>query len=272
MVVGPSASRLAQFTRSRNRVALVTCARVLATPHGQRVAAALARAAPLAVTVVLPDGERESAGRPGAGGHGAASRRDDATQPGGGAGRRRGDRRGRIPRRGLHARGGLAGGPDHRARHGGRGAGGQEAVNLPLAKNAVGAFHPPVAVLSDPASLRTLPPRELASGLGEVLKYGFLRPELLPRLAAGPGPVASTSGALRVRAVKLEVVERDPRERGERKLLNLGHTYGHGVEAAGGFRRWTHGESVAVGMASPSGWPGCSGGWGTRKWSGSRRS
>jgi 3-dehydroquinate synthetase len=128
--------------------------------------------------------------------------------------------------------------------------GGKTAVNLPLAKNAVGAFHPPVAVLADPASLRTLPRRELRSGLGEVLKYGLLRPELLPRLdgLARSGRVDERAIADCAR-VKIEIVERDPRERAERKLLNLGHTFGHGVEAAGGFRRWTHGESVAIGMA-----------------------
>jgi 3-dehydroquinate synthetase len=128
--------------------------------------------------------------------------------------------------------------------------GGKTAVNLPVAKNAVGAFHPPVAVLSDPASLATLPPRELASGLGEVLKYGLLRPELLPRLAAEARAGRVSAGTIAACAgVKLEVVERDPRERAERKLLNLGHTFGHGVEAAGGFRRWRHGEAVAIGMA-----------------------
>jgi 3-dehydroquinate synthetase len=90
----------------------------------------------------------------------------------------------------------------------------------------------------------------MRSGLGEVLKYGLLRPELLPGLAAearaGRVGEETLAGCTRV---KLEVVERDPRERAERKLLNLGHTFGHGVEAAGGFRRWTHGEAVAIGMA-----------------------
>ena len=79
---------------------------------------------------------------------------------------------------------------------------------------------------------------------------GFLRPELLPRLAARARAGRVDERMLSECArVKLEVVERDPREKGERKLLNLGHTYGHGVEAAGGFRRWKHGEAVAVGMA-----------------------
>src|SRR5574337_989321 len=92
--------------------------------------------------------------------------------------------------------------------------------------------------------------RELRSGFGEALKYGLLRPGLLGRMAsqarrgrAGAGLVADAA------RVKLEIVARDPREGGERKLLNLGHTFGHGVEAAGGFRRFTHGEAVAVGMA-----------------------
>jgi len=128
--------------------------------------------------------------------------------------------------------------------------GGKTAVNLPVAKNAVGAFHPPVAVLADPRALRTLPPRDLGSGLGEVLKYGFLRPETLPAVAgaARRRRVGATLVAACARH-KAEVVERDPTERGERKLLNLGHTFGHGVEAAGGFSRWTHGEAVAVGTA-----------------------
>jgi 3-dehydroquinate synthetase len=128
--------------------------------------------------------------------------------------------------------------------------GGKTAVNLPVAKNALGAFHPPRAVLSDPRTLRTLPARQLRSGFGEALKYGLLRPALLPAMAdearrgrPGPGLVADAA------RVKLEIVERDPREAGERKLLNLGHTFGHGVEAAGGFRRFAHGEAVAVGMA-----------------------
>ncbi len=251
VVVGPSSARLAEFTSNHDRVALVTCARVLATPHGQRVAAALARSAPLAATVVLPDGER---GKTLAGLERAATallragmtRRSLVVAMGGGAVTDAAGFLAAVFMRGvdwLAVPTTVLGMVD-------AALGGKTAVNLPLAKNAVGAFHPPVAVLSDPASLRTLPPRELTSGLGEVLKYGFLRPELLPRLAA-----RARSGRVDERTlsecarVKLEVVERDPRERGERKLLNLGHTYGHGVEAAGGFRRWTHGESVAVGMA-----------------------
>jgi len=127
--------------------------------------------------------------------------------------------------------------------------GGKTGVNLAAMKNAVGAFHPPLAVLADPAALATLPPRELTSGLGEVAKYALLDPRLLGRVTAlggrlpGPDLVAACARA------KVEVVEQDPLERGARKLLNLGHTFGHGVEAAGGFERYTHGESVAIGLA-----------------------
>jgi 3-dehydroquinate synthetase len=251
VVVGPAARRIAPFTRGHDRIALVTCARVLATPFGGRIAAALAAAAPLATTVVLPDGER---------GKTLAVLERSAT---------------RLMRAGLTRRSlvvGLGGGavtdaagflsavfmrgvdwlavPTTVLGMVDAALGGKTAVNLPLAKNAVGAFHPPVGVLSDPGALATLPPRELRSGLGEVLKYGLLRPEMLPRLAAEARAGRAGERTLADCArVKLEVVERDPREKAERKLLNLGHTFGHGVEAAGGFRRWTHGESVAIGMA-----------------------
>ncbi|HEY6004332.1 MAG TPA: 3-dehydroquinate synthase family protein [Anaeromyxobacter sp.] len=127
--------------------------------------------------------------------------------------------------------------------------GGKTAVNLPVAKNAVGAFHPPSAVLADPAALATLPARELRSGMGEVLKYAALRPALLGEISAlgrAPPPAALVAACARA---KVEVVRQDPTEKGARKLLNLGHTFGHGVEAAGRFERFTHGEAVAVGLA-----------------------
>jgi 3-dehydroquinate synthetase len=110
--------------------------------------------------------------------------------------------------------------------------------------------NPPVAVLADPAALRSLPAREARSGMGEVVKYGALRPALLPEVlrAARAGRAGAGLGAACAR-VKVEVVARDPREGGERKLLNLGHTFGHGVEAAGRFERYTHGEAVGLGLA-----------------------
>jgi 3-dehydroquinate synthetase len=251
VVVGPAIPRLAALAAGHDRVALVSCARVLATPHGRRVATALGRAAPLAATVVLPDGERgktlavlersaSSLLRAG------LTRRSLVVALGGGAVTDAAGFLAAVFMRGVD----WMAVPTTVLAMVDAALGGKTAVNLPAAKNAVGAFHPPVAVLSDPASLRTLPPRELASGLGEVLKYGLLRPELLPRMSAlaRAGRVDERLLADCARA-KLEVVERDPRERGERKLLNLGHTFGHGVEAAGGFRRWKHGEAVAVGMA-----------------------
>jgi 3-dehydroquinate synthetase len=126
--------------------------------------------------------------------------------------------------------------------------GGKTAVNLPIAKNAVGAFHAPVAVLCDPGALATLPAREVRSGLGEVLKYAALRPALLGRFSRLAGAIPDAALVADCARAKVEVVRADPEERGERKLLNLGHTFGHGVEAAGGFSRLAHGEAVSVGL------------------------
>lgn len=251
VIIGPAVRRLSAFTGGRDRIALVTCARVLATPHGRALAAALARSAPLAATLVLPDGERgktlavlerSATGLMRAG----LTRRSLVVALGGGAVTDAAGFLSAVFMRGVD----WLALPTTVLAMVDAALGGKTAVNLPLAKNAVGAFHPPVGVLSDPASLATLPRRELTSGLGEVLKYGLLRPELLPRLEAGAraGRVDGRMIAECAR-VKIDIVERDPREKAERKLLNLGHTFGHGVEAAGGFRRWTHGESVAIGMA-----------------------
>ncbi len=251
VVVGPAGRELPGLGEGRDRLALVTCAIVLRTPFGARVAAALARDGRLATTVVLPDGERgktlavleRSASRLLRAG---LTRRSLVVGLGGGAVTDAAGFLAAVFMRGVD----WLAVPTTVLAMVDAAIGGKTAVNLPLAKNAVGAFHPPVGVLADPSSLATLPPRELRSGLGEVLKYGFLRPELLPGLSADArsGRVGARTIAACAR-VKVEVVERDPREKGERKLLNLGHTFGHGVEAAGGFRRFTHGESVAIGTA-----------------------
>jgi len=244
-------SRAAELARGRDRVALVTCARVLATPLGARVERALSRGRALATTVVLPDGERgktlarlerSAVALLGAG----LTRQSLVVALGGGAVTDAAGFLASVFMRGVDwvaIPTTLLGMVD-------AALGGKTAANLPGAKNAVGAFHPPAAVVADPASLATLPARQLRSGLGEVLKYGLLRPGLLPRVAeiARRGRVDAEAIAQCVR-VKLEIVERDPQEKGERKLLNLGHTFGHGVEAAGGFSRFTHGEAVAVGLA-----------------------
>jgi 3-dehydroquinate synthase len=114
----------------------------------------------------------------------------------------------------------------------------------------VGAFHPPRAVLADPRALATLPARERRSGKGEVVKYGALDPKLLSPFAEACAAEAMDPAVVAACArIKVDVVAEDPGEQGLRKLLNLGHTFGHGVEAAGGFSRYTHGEAVAVGLA-----------------------
>jgi 3-dehydroquinate synthase len=124
-------------------------------------------------------------------------------------------------------------------------------VNHPRAKNLIGAIYRPAAVYIDPGLLWTLEGRELRSGLFELVKYGFIgRPRLLRRLEKEPSPgetslVHSIEDAVRR---KLEVVREDEGERGLRRILNFGHTIGHGLEAAGEYRKLTHGEAVGWGM------------------------
>ncbi len=133
--------------------------------------------------------------------------------------------------------------------------GGKTAVNLPEGKNLVGAFHQPVAVLADVATLSSLPDREFRSGLAEVAKYGLtLEVELLERLERAPGPVlARHPGALEdlvsrcVRA-KAEIVGEDERDAGRRLILNYGHTLGHALERLDSFEGRSHGEAIAIGM------------------------
>ncbi len=140
--------------------------------------------------------------------------------------------------------------------------GGKTGVNLPAGKNLVGAFYQPALVLADPALLRTLPPRELRSGWSEVVKYaalegsvpGLAGERLLPRLrdeGAALGALREPALSTAIRrciAIKAAVVGQDEREAGLRRILNLGHTIGHAVEAAAGYGRFTHGEAVAIGL------------------------
>jgi 3-dehydroquinate synthase len=250
-VGGGVAEAAAVLARERDCVALVSCARVLRTPFGRRVRAALERAGTCRLVHALPDGEKgktlaemeRAAMRLLESG---ATRRSLVLALGGGAVT---DAAGFLAA--TYMRGvAWAAVPTTLLAMVDAALGGKTAVNLPLAKNAVGAFHPPVAVLADPASLETLARRELRSGLGEVVKYAALRPELLDRVRRAARAGRTGAGLVGACArVKIEIVERDPTERGERKLLNLGHTFGHGVEAAGGFAKYTHGESVAVGLA-----------------------
>jgi 3-dehydroquinate synthase len=133
--------------------------------------------------------------------------------------------------------------------------GGKTAIDLPEGKNLVGAFHQPTAVVADLDVLRTLPERERRSGLGEVLKYGFIAdPEVLRLLEASPTEAVDCAPELigelvrRSVAVKARVVAADEREAGERALLNYGHTVGHAIEAIGGYETYLHGEAIALGM------------------------
>jgi len=127
------------------------------------------------------------------------------------------------------------------------GLGGKTGVDLPQGKNLVGAFHPPVLVVSDPLTLSTLPHEERRAGLAEVIKHAIIGdPALFEALERGMafGSLEQLERAIRV---KVEIVQADPFETGRRATLNLGHTIGHGLEAASGFAL-RHGEAVAIGL------------------------
>lgn len=132
--------------------------------------------------------------------------------------------------------------------------GGKTAINHPLGKNMIGAFHQPKLVLADIATLDTLPDRELKAGLAEVIKYGLIRdPDFFAWLEAnierllGRERDALAYAVHRSCANKAEVVAADERETGERALLNLGHTFGHAIETGLGYGNWLHGEAIAAG-------------------------
>ena len=133
--------------------------------------------------------------------------------------------------------------------------GGKTAVDIAQGKNLVGAFHPPRAVVADTAALRTLPPRELRAGFAEAIKYGaIVDAPFLDWLDADADGLLAGDDAVLAEAIarscahKAAIVERDPFERGERALLNFGHTFGHAIETEQGYGGLNHGEAVAVGM------------------------
>jgi 3-dehydroquinate synthase len=133
--------------------------------------------------------------------------------------------------------------------------GGKTGVNHPGGKNLIGAFHQPVAVFADTDTLATLPEREFRAGFAEVIKYGLIvdngffdwleanASRLLARDTA-----ALTHAIKRSCEIKAEIVARDEHERGDRALLNLGHTFGHAIESATNYSTWLHGEAVGAGM------------------------
>jgi len=133
--------------------------------------------------------------------------------------------------------------------------GGKTGVNLPEGKNLVGAFYPPQLVLIDTFLLRTLPDRQFRSGIAEVIKYGVIADaELFAYLEQNMEKlVLQDRDALeyvipRCVEIKADVVSRDERESGLREILNFGHTFGHALESVTKYRRYLHGEAVALGM------------------------
>ena len=132
--------------------------------------------------------------------------------------------------------------------------GGKTGVNHPLGKNMIGAFHQPQAVVIDTDVLATLPERELAAGLAEVIKYGLIYDEaFLGWLEQNMDGLNAREPDVLARAIyrsceiKAEVVAQDEKESGIRALLNLGHTFGHAIEAHQGYGQWLHGEAVGAG-------------------------
>ena len=133
--------------------------------------------------------------------------------------------------------------------------GGKTAVNHALGKNMIGAFYQPSMVVIDTAVLETLPKREFAAGLAEIIKYGLIRDrQFLEWLEQNIAALVARDHAALTHAIrrscsnKAEVVAEDEREAGNRALLNLGHTFGHAIENLAGYGQWLHGEAVAMGM------------------------
>jgi len=133
--------------------------------------------------------------------------------------------------------------------------GGKTGINHPLGKNMIGAFHQPRTVIADTATLSTLPAREVSAGLAEVIKYGLIcDSEFFGWLEARLESIRTLDPATLAQCIKrcceakAKIVGADERESGERALLNLGHTFGHAIEAELGYGQWLHGEAVAAGI------------------------
>lgn len=133
--------------------------------------------------------------------------------------------------------------------------GGKTGVNHKLGKNMIGAFHQPIAVLADMSTLDTLSDRELRAGLAEVIKYGLIiDADFFAWLESSMDALlsrdvdATATAVKRCCEIKADVVARDEHEHGVRTLLNLGHTFGHAIEASLGYGTWLHGEAVSAGM------------------------
>ena len=134
--------------------------------------------------------------------------------------------------------------------------GGKTGVNHPMGKNMIGAFYQPQCVLIDTDSFKTLPDRELKSGIAEVIKYGLINDQVFfDWLAENMDALLNKDADVLATAIerscrnKAAVVAADEREQNNRALLNLGHTFGHAIEAGMGYGKWLHGEAVAAGMS-----------------------
>lgn len=134
--------------------------------------------------------------------------------------------------------------------------GGKTGVNHPGGKNLIGAFHQPRAVIADTDTLASLPLRELRAGVAEIIKcamicdepfFTWLEESIEPLLELRPDIIAHA--VRRSCEIKADIVRRDEREQGDRALLNLGHTFGHAIEAATQYKTWLHGEAVGAGLA-----------------------
>ncbi len=131
--------------------------------------------------------------------------------------------------------------------------GGKTAVNIPEGKNLVGTFYQPSMVIIDTNTLSTLPERELACGMAEVIKYGAIRDKSLAEKLLW-GDFEMSEVIKRCCEIKAGIVENDELDKGERMLLNFGHTLGHAVENYTGYGTYSHGAAVAIGMCSVTKW------------------
>lgn len=137
--------------------------------------------------------------------------------------------------------------------------GGKTAVNHPLGKNMIGAFYQPQSVLIDPQSLSTLSSKEFAAGMAEVIKYGIIYDAVFfswleqnKQAIQEQNSDALSHMIATCCQIKADIVNQDEKEHGIRALLNLGHTFGHAIEAEMGYGTWLHGEAVATGMVLAS--------------------
>jgi 3-dehydroquinate synthase len=255
-MVGPELVRL----KAGRKVALVTDPAILAL-HGAAVAGSLAATGFEITTVLLPEGERAKTLDVAASTwerflEAGLDRGSTVVALGGGA---VGDLAGFAAA--TYMRGiGVVQAPTTLLAQVDASIGGKTAIDHPRAKNLIGAFHQPRLVLSDTAALLTLPEREYRSGLAEVIKHGIVLDaayfEEVERDAAAlmkrePATLERiVAGSCRLKAA---VVERDEQEAELRHVLNYGHTIGHAIEAATGYRRFAHGEAVSLGIAAEAG-------------------